>query len=361
MSNILLSVDIEDIMSLISKNPNISDIHISWDEAIAYRLNWEIIRQEQAGKLTNENIEIILRQLFQWNPQRFERFLADKESDFAYVSKDLTSYRVNAFLKTGRIGIVMRKINNIPRKLEEIMFTNIAENIKKQISTSKSWLFLITWPTGAWKSTSMVAIIEYLNQTRNENIVTIEDPIEFIFEPKKCLISQREIWHDTRSFKNSLRSSMRQDPDIVFVWEIRDQETAESVLNLAETWHLVFSTLHTSSASHTINRFISFFDPEIQDSIRSRFADALLGIQSQMLVKTKDWKNRVAILEVMLNNTAIKNNLRRWDIDQLDNIMESWYNQWMIKLWQYAERLVEKDIVNWNEVSWLLNKNNNII
>lgn len=362
MSNVLLSIDIEEILSLISKNQNISDIHISWDEAIAYRLNWEIIRQEQAGKLTNENIEIILRQLFQWNPQRFDRFLADKESDFAYISKDWTSYRVNAFLKTGRIGIVMRKINSTTRKMEEIMFSNIAENIKKQISISKSWLFLVTWPTGAWKSTSMVAIIEYLNQTRNENIVTIEDPIEFIFEPKKCLISQREIWHDTWSFKNSLRSAMRQDPDIVFVWEIRDQETAESVLNLAETWHLVFSTLHTSSASHTINRFISFFDIDQQNSVRSRFADALLWIQSQILTKTKDWKNRVAILEVMLNNTAIKNNLRRWDIDQLDNIIESGYNQWMIKLSQYAERLIEKDIVNTDEISWLLSKkNNNVI
>lgn len=359
MNNILLSVDIEDIMALTVKNPNISDIHLSWDESIAYRLNWEIVRQEQAGKLTNENIEIMLRQLFQWNPQRFDKFLADKESDFAYVAKDWTSYRVNAFLKTGRIWLVMRKINSVPRKLEEIMFSNIADNIKKQISTAKNWLFLITWPTWSGKSTSMVAFIEYLNEIRNENIVTIEDPIEFIFEPKKCLISQREIWHDTWSFKNSLRGAMRQDPDIVFVWEIRDSETAESVLNLAETWHLVFSTLHTSSASHTINRFVSFFNSESQDSIRERFADVLLWIQSQVLVKTKDGKNRVALMEVMLNNTAIRNNLRKKDIDQVDNLIETSYNKWMIKLRQYAERLVEKNIISAEDVNWILDQKNN--
>ena len=356
MTNILSSMDIDNIMGLIEKNSNISDLHLSWDESIAYRLNWEIIRQEQAGKLTNENIEIILRQLFQWNPQRFDKFLADKEADFAYLSKDWTSYRVNTYLKTGRIWIVMRKINNKAKPLEELMFSNIADNIKKQILTAKNGLYLITGPTWAGKSTTMVAMLEYLNQMRNENIVTIEDPIEFIFQPKKCLISQREIGHDTWSFKNALRWSMRQDPDIIFVWEIRDTETAESVLSLAETGHLVFSTLHTSSSSHTINRFISFFDPSIQQSIRERFADALLWIQSQVLVKTKDWNNRVALFEVMLNNTAIKNNLKKRDTDQLDNIIESWYTQWMIKLKQYAERLIDKNIIDRTEVDRLLNK-----
>ncbi len=342
-------------MDLIEKNPNISDLHLSGDESIAYRLNWEIIRQEQAGKLTNENIEIMLRQLFQWNPQRFDKFLADKEADFAYLSKDWTSYRVNAYLKTGRIWIVMRKINSKAKPLEDLMFSNIADNVKKQILNSKNWLYLVTWPTWGGKSTTMVAILEYLNQIRNENIVTIEDPIEFIFQPKQCLISQREIWHDTWSFKNALRWAMRQDPNVIFVGEIRDTETAESVLSLAETGHLVFSTLHTSSASHTINRFISFFETSVQDSIRERFADALLWIQSQVLVKTKDWNNRVALYEVMLNNIAIKNNLKKKDIDQLDNIIESSYTRWMITLKQYAERLIEKNIIDRSDVERLFN------
>ena len=360
MNNIISTIEAEDIMNLIEKNPNISDLHLSWDESIAYRLNWEIVRQEQAGKLSNDNMEIILRQLFQWNPQRFDKFLSDKESDFAYISKEWISYRVNAYLKTGKIWVVMRKINSKARVLEEIMFSNIAENIKKKVLGAKNWLYLITWPTGAGKSTTMVSILQHLNEVRNENIITIEDPIEFIFKANKCLISQREIGHDTRSFKNALRWAMRQDPDIIFVWEIRDTETAEAVLSLAETGHLVFSTLHTSSSSHTINRFIWFFDPSVQDSIRERFADALLGIQSQVLVKTKDWNNRVALFEVMLNNTAIKNNLKRKDVDQLDSIMESWYMQWMIKLKQYAQRLIEKNIIDESSVTWLFNQKNNL-
>jgi twitching motility protein PilT len=130
-------------------------------------------------------------------------------------------------------------------------------------------------------------MLEEINKTRSENMITIEDPIEFIFKPQKCIISQREIGHDTWSFPNALRAAMREDPDIIFVGEIRDKETAESALSLAETGHLVFSTLHTNSAANTVNRLISFFPPEIQDSVCDRLATALIGVQSQMLVKSK--------------------------------------------------------------------------
>ena len=130
-------------------------------------------------------------------------------------------------------------------------------------------------------------MLEEININRNEHMITIEDPIEFVFEPKKCIISQREIGHDTWSFSNALRAAMREDPDIVFVGEIRDKETAESALSLAETGHLVFSTLHTNSAANTVNRLISFFPPEIQESVSDRLATSLLGVQSQMLVKSK--------------------------------------------------------------------------
>ena len=166
-------------------------------------------------------------------------------------------------------------------------------------------------------------MIQELNETRNENLITIEDPIEFIFEPKKCIVSQREIGHDTRSFANALRSAMREDPNIIFVGEIRDRETAESVLSLAETGHLVFSTLHTNSAANTVNRYISFFPPEIQDSISDRLAESLIGIQSQFLVKTKDGASRVGIFEVMINTTSVKNNIRKRAIDQIDSIIET--------------------------------------
>lgn len=353
-------IDIESILALIAKNPNISDLHLSGGECISYRLNGEIVREEDAWKMTAESMEIILRQLFQWNPQRFDKFLWDKESDFAYISKDETAYRVNAYLKTGRIGIVMRKIWKDARKLEDMMFSNVAQSIRENILSKKKWLYLVTWPTGSGKSTSLVAMLEEINQSRAENLITIEDPIEYVFEPKKCIVSQREIGHDTWSFANSLRAAMRQDPDILFVWEIRDRETAEAVLNLAETGHLVFSTLHTNSAWNTINRFISFFPPEIQWSVADRLADALVGIQSQNLVKSKDGSTRVGIFELLINTASIKTNIRKKDVDQINNVIETSNMIWMITLKQYAQNLVDKWIIDASEVQWVLDKKDSI-
>jgi len=352
-----VSFDIEQILALIEKNVNISDLHLSGGESIAYRLNGEIIREEKAGKLTNEIVEIILRQLFQGNPQRYDKFLGDKEADFAYVSKTWTPYRVNAFLKTGKIGIVMRKINGTAKNIEDLMFTDIADSIKKNVLGAKKWLYLVTGPTGSGKSTSLVAMLEQINQNRSEHMITIEDPIEFVFQAKKCLVSQREIGHDTRSFANALRAAMREDPDIIFVGEIRDRETAESALSLAETGHLVFSTLHTNSAANTVNRFISFFPPEIQESVCDRLASSLIWVQSQFLVKSKDGKSRIGIYEVMLNTTSVRNNIKKREIEQIDNIIETSSLIGMINMKKYAQRLIDKQIIDQSEVQWLFKWN----
>lgn len=343
-------LNIESILSLIANNTTISDLHLSWWESIAFRVNGQIIRQEQAWKLTNEAIETILKQLMNGNPKRFEKFQWDKDTDFSYIANDGTAYRVNAFYKTWRIGIVMRKVNNSAKQLEELMFSDIAQSIKTNVLGMRKWLFLVTWPTGSGKSTSLVAMLEYINATRAENLITIEDPIEFVFQPKQCIVSQREIGHDTRWFANALRAAMREDPDVIFVWEIRDRETAEAALSMAETWHLVFSTLHTSSAAMTVNRFISFFPPDIQESIGDRFSDALIGVQSQFLVKSADAKSRIWIYELMINTTAIRNNIKRREIQQMDNIISTWTQQGMITLAQYAQRLIEKWLINQQEV-----------
>lgn len=347
------SFDIEQILSLIEKNVNISDLHLSGGESIAYRLNWEVIREEKAGKLSNESMELILRQLLQGNPQRFDKFLGDKEADFAYISKTGIPYRVNAFFKTWRLGVVMRKINGTAKKVEDLMFTDIAESIRKNVLNQKKGLYLVTGPTGSGKSTSLVAMLEEINQTRAENMITIEDPIEFVFSPKKCIISQREIGHDTWSFPNALRASLREDPDIIFVGEIRDRETAESALSLAETGHLVFSTLHTNSAANTVNRLISFFPPEIQESVCDRLAASLIGVQSQMLVKSK-MGSRVGIYELMLNTTSVRNNIKKKEIEQLDNIIETSSLIGMINLKKYTQRLIDKQIIDPKEVDWLM-------
>ena len=300
-------------------------------------------------------MEIILRQLFKNNPQRFDKFLVDKEADFAYVSKDTTAYRVNAFLKTGRIGVVMRKINSVPRILDEIMFQNTAEVIKKNILQSQKGLFLVTGPTGSGKSTSIVAMLEEINKTMPYNIITVEDPIEYVFQAKRSLISQREIGHDTWSFDNAIKSALREDPNIVLVGEIRNTETAEAVLDLAETGHLVFSTLHTNSAVATLNRFLSFFPADMQTGVLERLAGALSGVLSQILVKRKDGNGRIALFELMLNNNAVRNNLKKREIEQIQNIIETSSQNGMITLKQYAKKLLDRQVIDSSEIDQLMN------
>lgn len=357
MVNFEKEINIEAILSKISSNEAVSDIHISSDEYISFRVNGEIQKYEKTSKLAEEYVEIMLKHLMKGNQKAYEKFVGDKEADFSYVSMDGTPYRVNAYFKLGKIGIVMRKINSTAKDLRDLMFSDVADTIKQKILAKKTGLMLVTWPTGSGKSTSIVSMIEHINTTRAENVITIEDPIEFIFKAQKSIISQREVGHDTWSFMNALRSTMREDPNVIFVGEIRDKETAESVLSLAETGHLVFSTLHTSSAALTVNRFMSFFSPEIQDSVADRLADALIGVQSQFLVKSADGKSRVGVFELMVNTLATRNNISKRAISQIDNIIETNNSTGMISMKQYAQRLVEKGIVNPETVSFILGEN----
>jgi len=351
-------VDIDAILVWL-QDPNISDIHLTSSWKSSYRLNGEIVKDDKIPLLSEDHMETIIKQLFQNNVQSMDKFMCDKESDFSYEGKNWISYRVNAFFERWRIGIVIRKISPNIKTLEEMMFSNLADSIKKHILTSKKWLFLVTWPTWSWKSTSIVSMLEHINKNRTENIMTIEDPIEYLFKSDKCIISQREVGHDTWSFKNALRAVMREDPDIVFVWEIRDTETAETVLSLAESWHLVFSTLHTWSAAHTLGRFLSFFPANMQAGIADRLADILLWIQSQMLVRRADVNARIGVYEFLLNTTAVKNNLKKMDFWQVDSIIEASTSVGMITMQQYAKKLLWKNLINLKDVEHLFKNSEN--
>lgn len=350
-----VNIDINKIIDIMETNDNVSDLHIAADNYISYRVNGEIIKQTQFGKLTNEFMELAIRHLMQSDSDRVAKFRSQKDMDFAYISKSGMSYRVNAFMKVGRIAVVMRKINSSSKQIEDLMYADIADSIKNNILIRKTGLFLVTWPTWSGKSTSLVSMLEYLNHLKPAHIITIEDPIEFIFKPDKCLISQREVGNDTRSFANALKSAMREDPNIIFVGEIRDADTAEAALNMAETGHLVFSTLHTSSASATINRYISLFPPEIQDSVCDRLSDSLSGVLSQFLVKTADGSTRAWLYELMINTTSIKNNIKKREIKQIDNIIETSSSQGMISMKAYAQRLLNQGVINAESVEWLFN------
>ncbi len=354
MVNFEKDINIEAILSKISANSSVSDIHIWADDFIAFRINWEIQKYDKIGKLPEEYVEIMLKHLMKGNQKAFEKFVGDKEADFSYVSNDGTPYRVNSYFKLWKVGIVMRKINSMAKDLSELMFSDVAEVIKTKILSKKTWLVLVTWPTWSGKSTSIVSMIQHINQTRAENIITIEDPIEFVFKPEKSILSQREVWHDTWSFVNALRSAMREDPNVIFVWEIRDKETADAVLSLSETGHLVFSTLHPPSAAGTVNRFISFFPPEIQDSVASRLSDTLLAVLSQFLVKNIDGKSRMATYELMLNSLAVRNNIVKRQILQIDNVIETNNANGMISMKQYAQRLIDKGLIVEDTVAFIM-------
>ncbi len=353
-------LDIVGIIEMVNQNDKISDIHISAGDYVSFRLNGDISKQTQYGKVSSEFMELFLKHLMQSDTDRIAKFWSQKDMDFAYVSKSGTTYRVNAFMKLGKAAVVMRKINAAAKTLESLMYEDIAQSIKNNILSRKTGLFLVTWPTGSGKSTSLVAMLEYLNKTTSAHMITIEDPIEFIFHPDQCLISQRELGGDTRSFINALRSAMREDPNIVFVGEIRDTDTAEAALNLAETGHLVFSTLHTSSAANTINRYLSLFPPEIQGNVSDRLSESLSWVLSQFLTKSKDDTTRIGMYELMLNNTAVRNNIKKWDIKGIDNIIETSSSHGMISMKSYAQRLLTQWLIDEEQVSWLfLNQNQN--
>jgi twitching motility protein PilT len=305
-------------------------------------------------EITQEDMDMILREMLQKYPDGMEKYLKNRELDFNYYSPSWTPYRVNAFFKLNHMAAAMRKIGYKPIPLENLLYDDIADAIKTNILNQKTGLFLVTWPTGSGKTTTLIAMIEYLNTMRKEHIITIEDPIEFVFTQKNCLISQRELWSDTLSYPNAMRSAMREDPDIIFVGEIRDPETAEAAMNLAETGHLVFSTLHTRTAATTVHRLISLFPPDIQESVKDRLAQSLLGVQSQFLLQTKDGKWRVGLYEYMLNTTAIRNDIRKNEGRQIDAIIETSRQHGMISHIEYAKRLIADNRIDKNSVDRLL-------
>lgn len=324
-----------------------SDIHISeWDH-VAFRVHGKLWKATQTPKLTREMLMMLTNQLYKWDQEKIDLFMRKHDADFAYVSSDWTPFRVNWYFKLARMWFVLRRIERDSQKMEDLWLPPWVE----KIIHAKQWLFLITWPTWSGKSTTMVSILDKINEVRDEHIITIEDPIEFIFTDKLSIFSQREVWRDTDSFVAAIRAAMREDPDIVIIWEMRDKETVEAAINLAETWHLVFSTLHTSWSVETINRVIQFFNPDIQSQVRVRLADSLLWVLSQRLIQ-KIWWWRVGIHELMYITSWIKNLIKWWDLVQINNNIEMWTRDWMISMRNSADKLYERWIVELESYIW---------
>ena len=203
----------------------------------------------------------------------------------------------------------------------------------------------MTWPTWSWKTTNIAAMIDYINRTYQKHIITIEDPIEFVFKNKKSLINQREVWSHTIWFEEAIRSSLREDPDVIMVWEMRDTETVKSALTLAETGHLVLSTLHTNDTAQAIDRIVDIFPDGIQKQIRMQFAMSLVWIVNQRLLPKKWGKWRVAAREILINNDAIRNLIITWKTHQVYSTLEIWQKDWMILMDKYLSVLYRKWLI----------------
>jgi len=257
---------------------------------------------------------------------QLETFFKEKEIDFS-VEILSSRFRVNCFLRNGSIGIVLRPIPEEVPPFEELLLPEVLKTFVRM----RQGLFLVTGPTGSGKSTTLASLIDLINEERSCHIVTIEDPIEFIFRPKKSIISQREIGRDTKSFSEALRRVLREDPDVILVGEIRDRETMKVVIELAETGHLVLSTLHTRDTVQTVNRIIDFFLDEERTPILAQLSDVLLGVCSQRLIPRIDKIGFVCACEVLKVTEGVRNLIREGKVHQIPHLMESQKKEGMIK------------------------------
>lgn len=318
----------------IAKVRGASDVHISGNGKVAIRVNGTLEFLD-FDYVPSQAAEEILMSLIADEDMR-TRLREDKEHDFCYTHSDGTNYRCNAYFKNGHPSISMRRINDDIPTLETL---GVPEKIRDLVQ-KKQGLIFVCGPTGHGKTTTLAAMVDEMNKTRDEHILTIEDPIEYVFESKRCMISQRELHTDTRSFDRSLRAAMRQDPDIIIVGEVRDRETAEAVFNLVATGHLVITTVHATNAAQTLYRIARMFSPSERDMVLSQMADSLLGILNQRLVPTTDG-SRVAIFELLTANWASRNAIRNGDVAQLLNTIMTSTHDGMVAFEHSAARLIE--------------------
>ncbi len=275
-----------------------------------------------------------------------QKFEEQKELDFSFGVRGLGRFRANVFLQRGAVGVAIRTIPYKIYTFQELGLPKVVE----ELCNRPSGLVLVTGPTGSGKSTTLTTMIDKINSERSEHIVTIEDPIEFVHTHKKCIVNQREVHADTDSFANALRAALRQDPDKVLIGEMRDLETIESALTIAETGHLTFATLHTNSAVQTINRIIDVFPAHQQPQIRAQLSFVLEGVLCQTLLPRADGHGRVLTLEVMIPNPAIRNLIREDKVHQIYSAMQAGQeksgmqtmNQSLLE--QYMRRAISKDM-----------------
>jgi twitching motility protein PilT len=318
-----------------------SDLHMSAAEIPMLRKDGSLKRIDHKRLSSDELYQLLLPIMPEKNVEEFD---SDGDTDFAYEIKGLARFRANMFRDRKGVGAVFR---TIPAEILTVDDLGLSQPIRELCKLTKG-LVLVTGPTGSGKSTTLCALIDLINRSRDDHILTIEDPIEFVHENKKCLINQREVGVHTQGFKRALRAALREDPDVVLVGEMRDLETIAIAIETAETGHLVFGTLHTSTAYSTVDRIIDQFPPDQQEQIRVMLSESLKGVISQTLCK-KIGGGRVAALEVLLGNPAVANLIREGKTFQIPSIMQTNRGKGMVMLNEALVDLVQKKVITTDE------------
>lgn len=330
-------MNITDLLTFVVKS-GASDLHLSAGLPPLLRIDGDVTRIN-APAMNNDTVYDLIYGIM--NDTQRRTFDAELEADFSVDVPGLSRFRVNAFHQNRGVGAVFRTIPNNIKSMDELGMPAI---FRQMVSVPRG-LVLVTGPTGSGKSTTLAAMIDYLNKHHPYHILTVEDPIEFVHTPRKSLINQREVHRDTLSFNNALRSALREDPDVILVGELRDLETIRLALTAAETGHLVFGTLHTTSASKTIDRIIDVFPEGEKPLVRSMLSESLQAVVSQTLLKKKGG-GRVAAWEILMGTNAIRNLIREDKIPQMYSAIQTGQSFGMQTLDQHLQQLVKAGMID---------------
>lgn len=295
-----------------------SDLHLSVGTMPHMRVDGKITSMSDTKILEPELIKDLVYSVL--TAERKEKFEREKELDFAVSIPGLSRFRVNVFLQRGTVGAAIRVL---PFKILTFEECGLPAKLVEDFCKKRKGLVLITGATGSGKSTTLAAMIDHINKTRNCHIITVEDPIEYLHSNKKAIIDQREVGSDTLSFSNALKHVLREDPDVILIGEMRDLETIEAALVIAETGHLVFATLHTSDTVQSINRIIDVFPARQQDQVKTQLSFVLIGVLSQQLIPRIKGKGRVLALEVLVSNHAVKSLIRESKVHQMYSVIQT--------------------------------------
>ena len=337
-------MNVKELLRLMSER-GASDLHLRVPAPPMLRVDGELVASDGLPRMNPSDIEEVFRQIT--SESQRDRFYDELELDFAYSVPGLARFRVNVMLQRGTMSIAFRRIPFAIPTISEFGLPDVC----KTLILKPRGLVLVTGPTGSGKSTTLAAMIDYLNELEARNVITIEDPVEFLHHNKKCLIAQRDLGDDTKSFANALKHALRHDPDVILVGEMRDLETISTAITAAETGHLVLGTLHTVDAVQTVDRIVDAFPPEHQHQIRLQLSQVIEAVLSQTLVPHASGKGRVGVFEILIANGAVRNLIRTNKTYELPSVLQLGNKAGMQTLNQALAHLVNTRVITVEEAA----------